>query len=100
MISVDEALALLDEHRPHWGEQHVALSDASGGILAHDIIAPTTYPAHAVSVMDGYALRKSDRDKTLTVIGESRAGVPFDGNIKSLEANFVLANQRAHETRE
>lgn len=85
MISVDDALALLDEHRPNWGEQRVDLPRANGHILAQDITAPTTFPAHAVSVMDGYALRKSDRDNSLTIIGESRAGVPFDGHIKPNE---------------
>ena len=82
MISVDDALALLDEHRPNWGERSIDLSQANGCILARDIIAPLTYPAHAVSIMDGYALRKSDRNKKLTIIGESRAGVPFEGEVK------------------
>ena len=86
MISVDDALALLDEHRPNWGEQSLDLSHANGCILAQDIIAPLTYPAHAVSIMDGYALRKSDRAGTLIVIGESRAGVPFEGEVKQNEA--------------
>lgn len=85
MISVDDALALLDGQRPDWGERRVSLSDANGCILAQDITAPTTYPTHAVSVMDGYALRQSDRSNILTLIGESRAGVPFDGNIKQNE---------------
>lgn len=86
MISVDEALALLDEHRPNWGEQSIDLSQANGCILAQDVIAPLTYPAHPVSVMDGYALRKIDRADTLTIIGESRAGVPFEGEIRQNEA--------------
>ena len=86
MISVDDALALLDEHRPNWGEQSIALSQANGCILAQDITAPITYPAHPVSIMDGYALRKSDRANTLTIIGESRAGEPFEGEVKQDQA--------------
>ena len=86
LITVDEALALLDEHRPDWGEDSVALSEANGCIFAQDIIAPTAHPAHPMSVMDGYALRQSDRENNLTVIGESRAGVPFEGNLNPNEA--------------
>ena len=85
MISVDEALTLLGTHRPKWGETRVSLSHSVGCILAQDIVAPLTFPSHAVSVMDGYALRKSDRNNSLTVIGESRAGVPFEGQIKPNE---------------
>ena len=85
MISVKEALALLDEHRPDWGNYRVNLSKANGCILAEDIIAPAGFPAQAVSVMDGYAIRKSDREHELTLIGESRAGVPFEGQVKSNE---------------
>ena len=85
MISVDEALVLLDAHRPDWGEQSLALSQANGCILAQDITAPLTYPPHPVSIMDGYALRESDRANTLTLIGESRAGVPFEGEISQNE---------------
>ena len=86
LITVDEALALLDENLPDWGEESVALSEANGCIFAQDIIAPTAHPAHPMSVMDGYALRQSDRKKILTVIGESRAGVPFEGNVNQNEA--------------
>jgi molybdopterin molybdotransferase len=81
MISVDDALALLDKHRPNWGERRVKLSEANGFVLAQDIIAPTDFPAHAVSIMDGYALKKADHGNKLTLIGESRAGVPFAGSL-------------------
>lgn len=86
MISVDEALSALDENRPDWGEKALPLSELNGHRLAIDIIAPFSHPKVSVSVMDGYAFAAQDGDKTLTIIGESRAGEPFDGTVNTGQA--------------
>ena len=92
MISVDDALSLLDQHRPDWGAHLYTLTHSEGvittdaTILAQDITAPSDYPAQSVSIMDGYAFAKSDLSLPIKVIGESRAGVPFDSTLGPQEA--------------
>ncbi len=86
MISVDEALALIDTHRPYWGTETIALHFANRRRLAEDIIAPFKQPRHSVSIMDGYAMRKNDLLRKVKVVGESRAGAPFEGQVHAGQA--------------
>jgi len=86
MISVDEALDIIDRNRPDWGIIDVPLGESCGQVLAQNITAKFTQPSAAMSVMDGYALRKADIKTTLNIIGESRAGHPFSDEIKQGEA--------------
>ena len=86
MISVDEALGLLTQHRPDWGTQSLPLHEVKGHILAQDITAPFNHPSASVSVMDGYAFSAGEGDKRLTLIGESRAGEPFNGIVNKGQA--------------
>ncbi|MEO5813189.1 MAG: gephyrin-like molybdotransferase Glp [Rhodanobacter sp.] len=64
--------------------ESVGLMDASGRILAQDVISATNVPGHTNSAMDGYALRWADTrspgDISLRVVGESFAGHPYTGN--------------------
>ena len=58
-------------------------------MLARDIAALRTQPPFANSAMDGYAVRAADTAQapaTLTVIGESAAGHPFEGGLGRGEA--------------
>ncbi|HUH32220.1 MAG TPA: molybdopterin molybdotransferase MoeA, partial [Rhodanobacter sp.] len=68
--------------------EKVGLLDASGRILAQDVMATSNVPGHTNSAMDGYALRWEDTrapgDISLRVVGESFAGHPYTGN--SLQA--------------
>jgi|TARA_R100000935_G_scaffold54497_1_gene83396 molybdopterin molybdotransferase len=60
VISFDEAclrLANLAEPLP---PEMVSLEEADGRVLAQDIMAACDSPAHAVSAMDGYAIRDSE----------------------------------------
>lgn len=86
MITVDQALKLLDENKPDWGNEQLPLGKITGRRLAQDITAPYSHPKAAVSVMDGYAFRMQDGDKTLELIGESRAGKAFDGQVLAGQA--------------
>lgn len=89
MISVSEALSLLSQHRPNRPVISVPLADSLGAILAADITAKVTLPPLAASAMDGYAVKLADVSKagaTLTVIGESPAGHPFQGMVNTGEA--------------
>lgn len=84
LISVDQAIALLVEHRLDLPVETVALENALGARLAKPLTAKVSRPPAAVSAMDGYAVRLADvrePNATLTVIGEAPAGTPFAGHV-------------------
>jgi molybdopterin molybdotransferase len=60
------------------------LTQALGRVLAQDIDAVGDVPPFASSAMDGYAIRASGADGSngLMVVGESRAGLPWAGELK------------------
>ncbi|MEM6899496.1 MAG: molybdopterin molybdotransferase MoeA [Pseudomonadota bacterium] len=89
LISVDQAISLILEHRPKMNAETVRLSEALGRTLAEPVVAKLTQPPAAVSAMDGYAVRLADVSKpgaNLKVIGEAPAGAPFSGSLGSKEA--------------
>jgi molybdopterin molybdotransferase len=74
---------LLDHVRP-LPPMPVPLLQASGLILAEDLVAPADLPRFASSAMDGFALRAADTASApvrLPVLGRSLAGRPFPGEI-------------------
>jgi len=93
MISIQEALQILQANLPDARIDTVNLAEAHGRYLAESIGAPEPSPRYTNSAMDGYALRWSDvigagaeNPVTLKVIGESRAGLPFDKEVNAGEA--------------
>jgi molybdopterin molybdotransferase len=88
MLAVDEAVARVKTVFAPLESERVALSQAVGRILAHDVYADTDQPPYPVSAMDGYAVRLGDADtagKRLRVIGTAPAGHPFDGSVNAGE---------------
>lgn len=83
MASVEQARDLLAAHgaERRTGVETVPLSLAHGRRLAASVHARVFQPPADVSAMDGYAVRFADMAEgaSLRVIGESRAGVPWDG---------------------
>ena len=78
-MRVDEAVALLFARvRPVAEVETVALIDAEGRILAHDLIAPLDLPGFDNSAVDGYAVRFEDLapagDSVLEIGGRAAAG--------------------------
>jgi len=83
-----------------------------GRVLAENIIADRNYPPFNRSTRDGFAVRASDATMPgtkLRLIGESRAGVAFDGTVGEGEcvriltgaplprgANAVVMQEHAH----
>src|SRR5271167_236892 len=62
-------------------------------ILAEKIIADRNYPPFNRSIRDGFALRSADAAEPgarLRVVGESRAGVAFDGTVGPGECVRIL----------
>jgi len=82
IFSVEAALSKIEKHlRPVAGCETVSLPGALGRILAEDLVAPESLPAHDRSVMDGFAVRASDTfgateslPAYLEITGEVRMG--------------------------
>ena len=89
LLPVAEACArILADLAPAPAEDQ-ALPDAIGRVLATDLAARLSLPADPVSAMDGYAARTADCDTvgaSLTRIGESAAGSPWSGVLKTGQA--------------
>ncbi len=89
MISVEEAVARIQAALEPLPIERIALGEALGRVLAEDLTAERMQPPLAVSAMDGYALRAADIavvPATLVVIGESRAGQSFEGEVGTGQA--------------
>src|SRR4051794_28435364 len=76
MLSIAEARAVVAEAVAPLDTQDVPVADALGRVLAEDVAAAHDVPPFPNSAMDGYAVRSGPRDRTLSVVGDSRAGAP------------------------
>jgi molybdopterin molybdotransferase len=89
MLHPEEALKVILERipAPRSDPDSIALAEASGRRLAVDAPSDVDLPPFEKSMMDGYALRWRDATEggevRLRVVGESRAGVPFEGEVPS-----------------
>src|SRR3954462_11671937 len=104
MHTPEAALAeILERVRALAREARVPLAEAPGRVLARDVASDVDLPPFEKSAMDGFAVRSSDFAKPSTsslpptsslattssapttgsVIGESRAGAPFLGEVRA-----------------
>lgn len=89
MLSVDEALARILAAFSPLPAETVSVDEAFGRVLAATVTARITHPPHAVSAMDGYAVRASDLPQASTrlrVIGTVPAGSLFEQPLGTGEA--------------
>ena len=80
LIPVKDAITRIAAAMRLMPNEDIALSEASGRILAHDAIAALTNPPADQSAMDGYAARGDDIKTVpcvLRLAGESAAGHPW-----------------------
>ena len=72
----------------------VTLRDALNRVLAKEVISSINVPPYANSAMDGYAFNAVDLpesgEATVTMIGKSFAGIPFDGEVKAGECVRIM----------
>ncbi len=89
LLPVEEALAcILDSASPTPAE-NVGLLEARERVLAEGIAAKLTQSPFDSSAMDGYAVRAADLGRvpqTLTVVGESQAGLRHTGPVAAGQA--------------
>jgi molybdopterin molybdotransferase len=84
MISVEEALARITAAFRPLAVETLGLGEALG--RAEDVVARVTQPPHAVSAMDGYAVRAADVAAvpvTLEEVGEAPAGGAYEGTLEA-----------------
>ena len=84
LLPVDDARARILEGLVPGDAERCALAEAMGRVVASDVASRLSLPPEAVSAMDGYAIRVADCQTvgaTLTRIGESAAGRPWDGSL-------------------
>jgi molybdopterin molybdotransferase len=93
MIEIREALQIIKDNHPSPEVVELPLLDALGRRLAINILAPEPSPRYTNSAMDGFAIRwkdvvtvAGDNSISLTVAGESQAGIPFSGTCRSGQA--------------
>ncbi|MBA4748103.1 MAG: molybdopterin molybdotransferase MoeA [Sphingopyxis sp.] len=88
MISVDEALALIEASVAPLVGEDLALGDAIGRVLAAPLFARRAAPFSDVAAMDGYAVHdgSTTAGMQLAVIGESRAGAGSSGAVQPGQA--------------
>ena len=81
MISIHEALTLLEKKVNTLPVAETNLTQALGLVMAQDVLSPIDMPPFRQSAMDGYALNFSNEISSYNVIGEIAAG---DNNQKEL----------------
>lgn len=86
LLDLAEAQARLLALAPAMPEETVATEDASGRVLARDLLARRSNPAADLSAMDGYAIAGAGPWR---LMGESRAGVPFAGQLEPCQCTRI-----------
>ncbi len=75
-LNIADAQVLIAGHCSILPAATTAVDEALGLVLAEQVTAGGDVPSRDNSAMDGFAARSGSASRTLTVIGESRAGHP------------------------
>jgi len=93
MLTITEALKVIRKNLPPRRTVQVSVTEALNRMLAEEITSPEDSPAFDNSAMDGFAVRWEDvKEATpenpvlLKIIGESRAGIPYQRQVSAGEA--------------
>lgn len=72
------------------------IEQAMNSVLAEDISSPLNVPNHDNSAMDGYAfaLESLQQSKTLTLVGRSMAGAPYQGSCNLGECIRIMTGAK------
>lgn len=94
-LEVAQARAFIAELVPQVRTvERVALRQALGRVLAHDIVSPIDVPAHDNSAMDGYALHghvlRADGETVLDVVATVLAGGRLDSPVAPGQAVRIM----------
>ncbi|MEO8738083.1 MAG: gephyrin-like molybdotransferase Glp [Casimicrobiaceae bacterium] len=94
---VGAVLDWIDRNAHRLGQSVVSLDEASGRILAEQVIAPIDVPEFDRSAMDGYALHGAETSGAgdynplaFAVLGQALPGRPFDGTVPPASAVRIM----------
>jgi molybdenum cofactor synthesis domain-containing protein len=93
MISVAEAILIVEAQTPILPPESVAIADACHRFLAEDLIADSDLPPFDRSQMDGYAVCAADTENApvrLRIVGESSAGNGWHQRMNAGEAVRIM----------
>jgi molybdopterin molybdotransferase len=90
MITVEQALQLVEQHARPLSPRRVPLGEAAGLVLAEDIASDVDSPPHDKAMMDGYAVASSDRSVVRKVIEEIAAGAVPRQTVGSGQASRIM----------
>ncbi|MDH3226176.1 MAG: molybdopterin molybdotransferase MoeA [Thermoleophilia bacterium] len=93
-LSFDEALAAVRAHECRTELERVPVEQAAGRLLFQDVASPIDHPEFTNSAMDGYAVRSADLPGSLWLVGESRAGHPWEGSLEERKALRISTGAR------
>jgi molybdopterin molybdotransferase len=97
LLPFEQALKnMLSQTTPVTETVNIAIEQAMNSVLAEDISSPLNVPNHDNSAMDGYAfaLESLQQSKTLTLVGRSMAGAPFQGKCKLGECIRIMTGAK------
>lgn len=81
VITLDQAIESIRKDVKQLGTERVALSESLDRVLREDVVSDMDMPPFDKSAVDGYACRKEDIKRALTVIETIPAGVPAQRTI-------------------
>jgi len=87
---------MLSAIKPICETEFIPLSKALNRVLAKNISSPLNVPPHNNSAMDGYAfnLASLQETNTLTMVGRSMAGAPFQGSCNLGECIRIMTGAK------
>ena len=97
MISVLEALKIIERKTHSLKTETIDLEDSVGRVLAEKVVADMDLPPFNRSQMDGFAVKSKDTKDALVslkIIGESVAGKGFNGRINAGETVRIMTGAR------
>lgn len=90
-LNMDEAVTRIHSMlHPVNAYEQLDIRQALNRVLFENVSSTINVPSHTNSAMDGYAIKYADKDKTLSVIGNSFAGHPYDGVLESGQAIRIM----------
>lgn len=94
-ISIEQAMAtILAQLSPCSDAEIIDSKHSLGRIVASDIHSAIDVPSFRASAMDGYALRSTESNQTLTLSGQSLAGHPGDDHLPDNCAQRITTGAR------
>ncbi len=93
MIQISKAIRIIDRETTILGTERIDIADATGRVLAENIVADTDLPPFDRSQMDGYAVKADDTKNApvkLQIVGESAAGRGWHKTLISGEAVRIM----------